>query len=222
MNICIDGRLTSAVPAITLGILEVSGVVIGTSSTQLWKALERAAAGVREQMQDLKDVYAHSAIEATRSAYRSLGKDPSRYRGSAEALARRSLSDKPLYRVNNAVDLNNLLSLVTLLPVGSYDRAAIEGDIVFRVGEKGEGYPAIGKERFDLEGLPLSCDARGPFGSPTSDSLRTMIRPETRDLITIIISFGGMSEPMATILDEAATCMRRHLSQDGIQTRVVT
>jgi DNA/RNA-binding domain of Phe-tRNA-synthetase-like protein len=42
-----------------------------------------------------------------------------------------------------------------------------------------------------LEGLPVFCDAVGPHGSPTSDSERTMVTPETTHVLAIIVSFGG-------------------------------
>ncbi len=52
-----------------------------------------------------------SAIKATRDAYKALGKDPNRYRPSAEALCRRILRDLPLYQINTLVDLINLVSI---------------------------------------------------------------------------------------------------------------
>ena len=51
--------------------------------------------------------------KASRDAYKSFGKDPSRYRPSAEALLRRVLSGKGLYHVNNVVDCLNLISVKT-------------------------------------------------------------------------------------------------------------
>jgi DNA/RNA-binding domain of Phe-tRNA-synthetase-like protein len=78
------------------------------------------------------------------------------------------------------------------LPVGLYDLAHVEGDIVFRAGRAGETYKGIGKYDLNLEGLPVFCDAAGPHGSPTSDSERTMVTLETKRVIAIIISFGGV------------------------------
>ena len=43
-------------------------------------------------------------IRATRQAYKKLGKDPNRYRPSAEALRRRILRGLPLYRIDTLVD----------------------------------------------------------------------------------------------------------------------
>ncbi len=130
-------------------------------------------------------------ILATRVAYKALGKDPARYRGSAEALLRRVIAGKGLPQINAVVDTINLVSVESRLPVGLYDLAQVKGDIVFRAGRAGESYKGIGKYDLNLEGLPVFCDALGPHGSPTSDSERTMVTSETKQVLAIIISFGG-------------------------------
>jgi DNA/RNA-binding domain of Phe-tRNA-synthetase-like protein len=138
-----------------------------------------------------KAVLEAAAILATRAGYKALGKDPARYRGSAEALLRRVIAGKGLPRINNVVDVINLVSVESRLPVGLYDLAHVQGDILFRAGRAGETYKGIGKYDLNLEGLPVFCDAVGPHGSPTSDSERTMVTLETKQVIAIIISFGG-------------------------------
>jgi DNA/RNA-binding domain of Phe-tRNA-synthetase-like protein len=84
-----------------------------------------------------------------------------------------------------------LVSVASRLPVGLYDLAHVQGDIVFRAGRAGETYKGIGKYDLNLEGLPVFCDAVGPHGSPTSDSERTMVTLATKQVVAIIISFGG-------------------------------
>jgi DNA/RNA-binding domain of Phe-tRNA-synthetase-like protein len=75
--------------------------------------------------------------------------------------------------------------------VGLYDLAHVSGDVVFRAGRAGETYKGIGKYDLNLEGLPLFADAAGPHGSATSDSERTMVTAETKQVLAIIVSFGG-------------------------------
>ncbi|MGB7613389.1 MAG: phenylalanine--tRNA ligase beta subunit-related protein, partial [Candidatus Acidiferrum sp.] len=139
-----------------------------------------------------KAVLESAAILATRAGYKALGKDPARYRGSAEALLRRVIAGKGLPRINNVVDAINLVSVESRMPVGLYDLAHVKGDIVFRAGRAGETYKGIGKYDLNLEGLPVFCDEVGPHGSPTSDSERTMVTEATKRVIAIIISFGGL------------------------------
>src|SRR5271156_4042922 len=138
-----------------------------------------------------RGVLESGGITAIRAAYKSLGKDPARYRGSAEALLRRVIAGKGLPRINNVVDVINLVSVESRLPVGLYDLANVSGDIVFRAGRAGETYKGIGKYDLNLEGLPVFCDATGPHGSPTSDSERTMVTPATQRVLAIVVSFGG-------------------------------
>jgi len=89
------------------------------------------------------------------------------------------------------VDVINLVSVESRLPIGLYDLAHVSGDIVFRAGRAGETYKGIGKYDLNLEGLPLFADALGPHGSPTSDSERTMVTSATTQVLAIIVSFGG-------------------------------
>jgi DNA/RNA-binding domain of Phe-tRNA-synthetase-like protein len=130
-------------------------------------------------------------INATRAAYKALGKDPARYRGSAEALLRRVIAGKGLPQINAVVDSINLVSVESRFSIGLYDLVNVEGNIVFRAGRSGETYKGIGKYDLNLEGLPVFADSRGPHGSPTSDSERTMVTSDTRRVIAIIISFSG-------------------------------
>jgi DNA/RNA-binding domain of Phe-tRNA-synthetase-like protein len=101
------------------------------------------------------------------------------------------IAGKGLPRINNVVDVINLVSVDSRLPVGLYDLAQAQGDIVFRAGRAGETYKGIGKYDLNLEGLPVFCDAVGPHGSPTSDSERTMVTEATKQVVAIMVSFGG-------------------------------
>jgi DNA/RNA-binding domain of Phe-tRNA-synthetase-like protein len=144
------------------------------------------------KLPDPKSLLESPAILATRAAYKALGKDPARYRGSAEALLRRVIAGKGLPRINSVVDVINLVSVESRLPIGLYDSAHVSGDIVFRAGRPGETYKGIGKYDLNLEGLPVFADGLGPHGSPTSDSERTMVTLATRQVLAILISFGGV------------------------------
>ena len=138
-----------------------------------------------------EDLAAIPEIEAARDGYRAIGKDPSRYRPSLEALLRRVMQGKGLFKINSVVDVNNLISLRSRHSLGSYDLDQTKGAIKFRIGLKGESYKGIGKETINLEGLPVFADDLGPFGSPTSDSERTMVKLTTTRMMMAIISFAG-------------------------------
>ena len=65
-------------------------------------------------------------IAAARAGYKALGKDPSRYRLSTEALLRRLIKGNGLYFVNNAVDIGNVLSARTQRSVAVLDEDKIQ------------------------------------------------------------------------------------------------
>jgi DNA/RNA-binding domain of Phe-tRNA-synthetase-like protein len=159
------------------------------------------------------------AIMATRAGYKALGKDPARYRGSAEALLRRLIAGKGMPRINNVVDVINLVSVESRLPVGLYDLGRVEGPIEFRAGRAGETYKGIGKYDLNLEGLPLFADASGPHGSATSDSERTMVTEATTRVLAIIVSFGGVA-PLNDAMKRLADLLKQHADGREIDCRI--
>ena len=88
-----------------------------------------------------------------------------------------------------------------------------------RVGRAGESYEAIGHGPFNLENHPVLCDAAGPFGSPTSDSMRTMITPAARNALLVHYAFGG-DEELDAALGTAETAPKTHCAAK-VETRVI-
>lgn len=189
MRVIIDPELKRRCPRTALGCVTAQ-VVTGASPDALTAEL-RARAEEILGLPDPNAVLAAPEIRATREAYKALGKDPARYRGSAEALLRRVLSGKGLPRINAVVDIINLVSVESRMSLGLYDLERVSGEVTFRAGRAGESYKGIGKYDLNLEGLPVFCDDAGPYGSPTSDSERTMVRMETQRVLAVIVSFAG-------------------------------
>lgn len=119
-------------------------------------------------------------IGRARALYRRFGIDPTRVRPSSEALLRRLKKGEPLPRVNSLVDVANALSVQLQVPVGLYDLEKIRGDeLVVRLGNDGESYTSIRRERVNVSGRICIADAEGPCGNPSADSARTMITTAT-------------------------------------------
>jgi DNA/RNA-binding domain of Phe-tRNA-synthetase-like protein len=167
-----------------------------------------------------RSVLASPHVESARIAYKALGKDPSRYRGSAEALLRRVVAGKGLPQINAVVDAINLASVESRLPIGLYDLAHVSGDIVFRTGRATETYKGIGKYDLNLEGLPVFCDAIGPHGSATSDSERTMVTAATTQVLAIIVSFGG-PESLERWTQRLGALLQQYAAGTDIVTNIV-
>jgi len=188
-TVLVDRELKDKCPRVALGCVTARVQAPG-SPPVLITELKNCEQGIL-RLPEPRAVLESPQILATRAAYKALGKDPARYRGSAEALLRRVIAGKGLPQINAVVDIINLVSVESRLPIGLYDLAHVQGDIVFRAGRAGESYKGIGKYDLNLEGLPVFCDALGPHGSPTSDSERTMVTSATKQVLAIIISFGG-------------------------------
>lgn len=140
----------------------------------------------------IEDINRRETIFATRQAYKRLGKDPNRYRPSAEALCRRIVRGIELYQIDTLVDVINLISLKTGYSIGGFDADKIQGDILtLDVGKADEPFNAIGRGLLNIEGLPVYRDEVGGIGTPTSDEERTKITAETSRLLMIINGYSG-------------------------------
>ena len=123
---------------------------------------------------------------AVRTMYKKVGIDPTKTRPSNEALLRRVRKGDAIPRINSAVDVVNWCSLEFQLPYGLYDAAKIEGAVTMRLGRDGEKYAGIRKDDVNVGGRIAMSDGAGAFGNPTSDSKRTMVTPETTELLVVI------------------------------------
>ncbi|MHB8502428.1 MAG: B3/B4 domain-containing protein [Candidatus Acidiferrales bacterium] len=217
MTVTMDAELKAKCPQVALACV-TADVEAGATPEGLDHELRVCEEKILK-LAEPKAVLESAAIMATRAAYKALGKDPARYRGSAEALLRRVIAGKGLPRINNVVDVINYVSVESSLPVGLYDLAHVQGDIVFRAGRAGETYKGIGKYDLNLEGLPVFCDAVGPHGSPTSDSERTMVTGATRQIIAIIISFGGV-EILPSWGGQMTELLKKHASGRNVQLEI--
>jgi DNA/RNA-binding domain of Phe-tRNA-synthetase-like protein len=218
MNITIDAGLKKKCPRTALGCV-TARVEPGPSPVALLGEMNQRELEIQE-LPFPRGVLESPEIESVRKAYKALGKDPARYRGSAEALLRRIVAGKGFPQINGVVDIINLISVESRLPVGLYDLAHVTGDIVFRAGRAGETYKGIGKYDLNLEGLPVFADTAGPHGSATSDSERTMVTAQTKEILAVIISFAG-PETLERWTQRMSALLTEHAAAGEIVTRVV-
>ena len=91
------------------------------------------------------------------------------------------------------MDVCNLCSLEHQIPLGLYDRDRIKGEVLVRLGRDGEGYEGIRGKHVNLGGRLVLADDDGPFGAPTSDSLRTSVTVHGPASITVTGSTSPLS-----------------------------
>ena len=157
----------------------------------LWKEINAFTEELTTTTQ-IEDIKHQPVIAATREAYKRCGKDPSRYRPSAEALRRRLLRGLELYQIDTLVDLINLVSLRTGRSIGGFDADEIQGtDLELGIGRAEELFEGIGRGMLNIEGLPVYRDRIGGIGTPTSDHERTKMKLETRHILAIVNGYNG-------------------------------
>jgi DNA/RNA-binding domain of Phe-tRNA-synthetase-like protein len=218
IDLSIVPELKAVAPQLALGCVSAR-VSIQKHNEALWREIDQHLAHVSATISP-EQINTVPQIAAMRSAYKALGKDPSRYRGSAEALLRRVLQGKGLYQINSVVDINNLVSLESLNSAGTYDLEKITSPIELRIGAAGESYKGIGKDLVNIESLPVFADAAGAFGRPTSDSERAMVTLETRKILMVIFSFSG-AEGLERWIGRASELVGRYSGGEEIETFLV-
>jgi DNA/RNA-binding domain of Phe-tRNA-synthetase-like protein len=213
----ISPDLKSNVPNVAVGWITAS-IHVAEHDTDLWREIEVAVNRFRGM--SMEQARKFPPIKALRDAYKKLGNDPTRYRGSNEALVRRITQGKDLYRVNTVVDINNLVTLETLYSAGTFDLNHLQPPIIFRIGQPGESYSGIGRGEIRLENLPVFADLIGAVGSTTSDSERAMVQLQTTKILMLIISFGGRDR-LDEAVQRAIGLLERYAEATDVETGVI-
>jgi DNA/RNA-binding domain of Phe-tRNA-synthetase-like protein len=207
MQIDFTEKLSNALKLNRLGILTFN-CSVRNSTDDLWAEIEKYSYSLSERLL-LEEVNKIDTIASARAAYKKCGKDPNRYRPSADSLIRRIVKGNGLYRVNNVVDVLNFISIQSGFSIGGYDIHKIEGDIIMDIGSSEDNYTGIGRGDLNIEGLPVLRDSVGIFGSPTSDSERTMITMESANCAFVFFDFG-ISEKLTDTIDFTISCLKKY------------
>ena len=203
-DIMIDSEMKKLWENSALGCIRCK-VKVEESSKELLQEIDDFSKELQNTIQKVPDIPKREEIAAARRAYRAFGKDPSRYRCSAEAMCRRIVQGKGLYHINNVVDCGNLFSIRTGYSLGIYDAEKVGEKIIWRVAPEGTCYKGIGKDEINVEFLPVLEDENGPFGNPTSDSVCTRVTEETTEILAVVFRFseivGGFGTDMMELLE---------------------
>ncbi|MEU6403388.1 phenylalanine--tRNA ligase beta subunit-related protein [Streptomyces sp. NPDC046985] len=142
LTLIVSDEVRALAPGFTHVAVEAHGLVNGPSSEASSALLDDAARRLAARL-DGRAPHEDAHMAAWREVYTAFGSKPSRTRNSAEALAKRALSDAGLPRVNVLVDLYNAVSVAHLIPVGGEDLDLIQGamSLVRATGE--EDFPTV-------------------------------------------------------------------------------
>jgi DNA/RNA-binding domain of Phe-tRNA-synthetase-like protein len=127
-NLTVSDAVRTLAPGFTHVAIEAHGLVNGPSTEGTSALLDDAARRLAVRL-DGRAPHEDPHMAAWRATYTAFGAKPSRTRNSAEALAKRALSDAGLPRINVLVDIYNAISVAHLIPVGGEDLDLIEGSM---------------------------------------------------------------------------------------------
>ncbi len=206
--------IRQACPQLISGVIQCQ-VKNSAFNDELWNEIKQFSEEIR-QSRKIEEVKLIPTIEATRSGYKACGKEPNRYRPSAEQLNRRILQGKELYQISTLVDLVNLISLQSGYSIGGFDAANIEGPIIYGIGKPNEPYQGIGRGQINIEGMPVLRDDKGGIGTPTSDELRTMLSLETTSFLMNINAYNGKTPQLEETLEWSVELLKKYTAATDI------
>jgi len=184
------------------GIFMTMGCLYGVDNT-IDVQTDKIRAFMSEVFSKVRERYAaentHTVgrIQTYRTFYWNSGLDPTKMRPANEALLRRVISGEGLPQINAVVDLYNIASVSTLLPMCAYDLEKIQGKTLFiDFAHEGEEFAGIGMESpMILSGKEIVVrDRNGPISLyPYRDAEMTKVSEETTDVLFTIDGVPGVT-----------------------------
>ncbi|MGQ4383954.1 B3/B4 domain-containing protein [Streptomyces sp. SAS_270] len=126
LTLTVSDKVRALAPGFTHVAVEAQGLLNGPSTEGTSALLDDATRRLAARL-DGRPPHEDPHMAAWRETYTAFGSKPSRTRNSAEALAKRALTDAGLPRINVLVDLYNAISVAHLIPVGGEDTDRIRG-----------------------------------------------------------------------------------------------
>ena len=190
MRITISKSILDTLPNFEIVALKMDVSAFETTS-DIKELINVYQDSIKEEYSALEEVLNIPLIKNARDGYKKLGKDPSRYRLACESLLRRIVKGNDLYIINNLVDIGNILSIDFKRSTAVLDYDKIQGDITIRRGLSTDIYEGIGRGIINVENIPVYEDSISPFGSTTSDTMRTSVTLDTKKMLLFIVCFDS-------------------------------
>ncbi|MBY0547611.1 MAG: hypothetical protein K2W95_09980 [Candidatus Obscuribacterales bacterium] len=194
------------------GIVVARSVEIRPSSAELNLELEKLINQRKEE-----EFPPPAVKEAIRGLLKKGGFKPSgRNKPASEYLAQAAREGR-FPSINNLVDVNNLISLSSGLPISLLDLDAIGTKLILRFGRENERYVFNNAgQDIDLKGLICACAGATdtPMGNPVKDSMAGKIKDSTHSVIGIVYS-PLTTESQERLLEEYVSDFAQWLTREG-------
>ncbi len=145
MDFVIEERIFEALPTICVGVVAAKGIDNGKAYPAIDNMLDEAVSLAEERFSG-KKVKEEPEILPYREAFQILGINPNKYMCSIEALFTRISKGRGMPHINPLVDLNNAVSLMYTLPMGTHDLSLSDEDIVIRRAREGDTFLPFGAD----------------------------------------------------------------------------
>ena len=112
------------------------------------------------------------------------------------------------------------MSVKTHYSIGGFDVEKIQGGITCDIGTS-DPYEAIGRGNLNIEFMPGLRDDIGYFGTPTSDSTRTMVNDVTKTLLLVFYDFMG-DESLQRAMNTGIELLQNYCEGNIVFQNIVT
>lgn len=204
--------IEGCLPGLLVALVESHGVRIEAAGAELRQWCEAAARAAPAAVAG-----GDARRQAVRRLLRSGGFKPSgRNKPAQEYLLRTATEAGELPAISNAVDLINLVSLRSGLPISLISLDRVPGPLTLRVGAPGEKFVfnRTGQE-LDVAGLLSLCVAAPggsePVATPVKDSMRAKVTEQDQHLLACVYASQDAisAEELDGWADELAAGFRR-------------
>jgi len=191
-------------PGSSIVIVALNELKLGKSSKEFEEYEQSLFHEIRKNF-TLEDLTRDPLIQSYRAWHWTYGMDPTKKRGSSEAVLRRVLQGENLWRISDLVDIANLASAYHKIPIGLIDASKIEGQFKLRIAKKGEIFYRIGGETIECRGREVVlADDIGIicYGYAIHDSERTKVTRESQEVL--LVHYGTVTATKE-IMEDAVT-----------------
>lgn len=177
-------------PTLCLGVVSADDVQVEASPAPLLEQL----ALLEGQLAADPALFPEAVRSAVRDVLRKGGYKPTGRGKPASEYLFGQAQQRSLPRINNLVDICNLVSLRHAFPISVFDVELLGSELAVRFGKLGEQYVFnTSGQSMDIAGLPVVCrgPAREPVGNAVKDSMACKVHAGTRSALYVV--YGGRS-----------------------------
>lgn len=207
-----------------IGLIEARGVTVKPSSPQYREQINCEVS----KFISPDCIYPDHMQKGIRSLLKIFGFHPSgRSRPASEFLFKDLQNRGSFNFINNVVDINNHLSLISHLPISTFDLDKSGYDLCLRVGFDDESY-IFNREGQLLTLKKLLVVARqgadlAAIGSPVKDSQATKVFEESANIAVIIYSSGNITseEDLQRLLDRYMLLLKKETGASELESAIL-